>query len=239
LPKKLPSVIFFLTNKLTQGSLLSTRQARGISRGQQAGRWLADDKLFAAPGPKAAGGREDDMFPTVTQILRPWQDFSGIPPEVLARAAERGSMVHRACSAMIQGLWFNEALEDCYGYVESFTNWVATVNPEVIAAEIELKDHNLRFMGHPDLICKIGQDVIVIDLKTSATPAPSWRLQLAAYHHLVAINLDNPPKRAAALRLSKDGKAAMFDEYTATLATDFAVFLNCLSAFKYFRGGNS
>lgn len=174
-------------------------------------------------------------LPSVTKILSPWQDFSKVPPEVLANAADRGVRVHQACSTLIQGLWFSEPPEDIYGYVESFANWVDTADPICVAAEVELVDISLGFCGHPDLICLIGPDVIVIDLKTPASPAASWRLQLAAYHHLANIN-GYAVNRTATLRLSKDGKPAKFDEFTATTNTDFAVFLNCLSAYRYFKG---
>lgn len=174
------------------------------------------------------------MYPSVTQILRPWSDFSNISPETLANAADRGSRVHTQCAAKAHGLFYIFQ-GDTLPYLASYDFWLEKVKPKIIATEIELCDHSLGFMGHPDLICQIGSEVIVIDLKTPAAVSPTWRLQLAAYHHLAKLH-GYRPSRIAALRLSKDGKPSLFDEFTATVNTDFAIFLNCLSAYKYFYG---
>lgn len=174
-------------------------------------------------------------LPSVTKILSPWSDFSRVPPDVLAKAVDRGIKVHAACRALVYGLWPLVDV-DTLAYITSFAGWLESSHFQVIASEIELADHNLGFCGHPDLIGEIAGEKIVIDLKTPATVAPTWRLQLAAYRHLATLHLNFPVNRVATLRLSRDGKQPIFDEYTSTLATDFAIFLNCLSAYRYFKG---
>lgn len=173
--------------------------------------------------------------PSVTMILSPYADFSMVPPDVLANAAARGSLVHQACAAIAQDIWISELSEDCRGYVDSFSYWLDATAPEILATEIELVDPVHSYHGHPDLICKIGEDVVVIDYKTPVSVSPSWRLQLAAYLRLALVS-GYRANRTAVLRLSSDGKRPIFDEFTATTARDFAVFLNALSVWRYFQG---
>lgn len=172
-------------------------------------------------------------LPSVTRVLAPWTDFSRVPTDTLAAAADRGTRVHRACTAIVQGCWPLTA-NDVLPYVSSFEQWVKNV-ADVILTETELIDPSYGFMGHPDLICRLKDgNVWLIDLKTPAAVAKSWRVQLAAYRRLAEVN-GHRIDRTATLRLSKDGKHPILDETTATNASDLAVFLNCLSAFKYFK----
>ena len=63
-------------------------------------------------------------LPSVTTVLSPFSDFSKIRPEVLKRAADRGSRVHAACAIYAKGLWANCAL--CPGdgpFFDSFMKW--------------------------------------------------------------------------------------------------------------------
>ncbi len=40
------------------------------------------------------------IYPSVTEVLQPWSDFSRIPPAVLEAAASRGTAAHQACEAI-------------------------------------------------------------------------------------------------------------------------------------------
>lgn len=176
-------------------------------------------------------------LPSVTSILQPWADFSGIAPDVLENAARRGTAVHRICGCITQGLWFPEIPEDCTGFVESFRSWFPVVE-EVVLSEGELADTALGYCGHPDLICRIRGDrtLALIDFKTPASKNPLWRAQLAAYKRLAVVN-GYEVARVGSLRLKKDGGRPIFDEYTDS-ATDLAGFVAALNAHRYFNTKN-
>ena len=173
-------------------------------------------------------------LPSVTRILSPWADFSGIPEEVLANAARRGTDVHRICGCIAQGLWFPAIPEDCTLFVESFRRWFPVVEI-VVLSEGELADTRLGYCGHPDLICRIRGDkaLTLIDFKTPASKSPLWRAQLAAYKHL-AREAGHDVQRVGSLRLKRDGGHPIFDEYTDN-ATDLAGFVAALNAHRYFN----
>jgi len=180
--------------------------------------------------------RKPGLYPSVTQILSPWADFSGVPPHVLAAASERGTRVHQACLTEAVGGWVM-ADELVAPYLASFQKWLPRV--EVIAVEFEVTDHTMGYLGHPDLLVRFkgDQGYSLIDLKTPRVYNPIWRAQLAAYKG-AALTMPEYSniQRLASLRLSPEGKPPILNESTATYALDLNGFYNSLAAWKYFQG---
>ena len=172
---------------------------------------------------------------SVTRALSPYTDFSMIHPETLAYAADRGTRVHAVCTDYSLGK-FVVVPYDCQGFFESYKGWFDKYVEKVIAVEIELKCDTYGIVGHSDLICVLRNDKepTVIDLKTPAATSRLWRVQLAAYYYLAKPKYN--PKRVASLRLKKDGSPPIFNEYTSQ-AEDFAAFLSCLFATRFFKKG--
>ena len=178
-------------------------------------------------------------LPSVTQVLRPYSDFSGIPEDVLENAARRGSLVHRYCAGSAQGLWTPFIDSECAGYVESFRRWFGFVD-EVHMAEVALVDERLGFRGTPDLVVTLRGDghPSLWDLKTPRTPARGWVPQVAAYQHLATQSgmCPVPIRRAGCVRLNPDGGPPIIDEYDLeTLLQAFRAFMGALSAWRFFN----
>lgn len=177
-------------------------------------------------------------LPSVTRILSPWSDFSRVPDDVLAQAAERGTLVHRACACRLTGVWSPPVTPEIAGYIASFELW-APIVADVVLCEDELIDESEGYQGHPDLICRLqGDNVLsVIDFKTPLARAKAWRPQLAAYQSL-AKKRGLDVRRLLSVRLKKNAGRPIVNESTATAAHDFAVFRNALACWKYFNGGS-
>lgn len=179
-------------------------------------------------------------YPSVTQVLSVYQDFSMVPEHILTMASERGSRVHAICASLAQKLFVShrQITPDIEGYIQSFNQWFEYVD-EVVLVEQELIDPTLGFIGHPDLVVKMkgDQPLTLVDLKTPKIIGKTWRAQLAAYWHLTTSIFI---KRCGSLRLKQDGGFPIFDEYTDTRHADFAAFLSALNAWRYFNnnGGN-
>ncbi len=173
-------------------------------------------------------------YPSVTEVLSPWADWSKIPPKVLAHAAARGTRVHAACAAIAMGLW-PVVDEETEGYVDSFRNWFGAAVAEVVLCEAELVEKAMGYCGHPDLIVRIHGDegLTVADLKTPATKNPLWGPQVAAYRHLATVH-GFKVERCMSVRLKKDGSRAIVDEYTPS-QQDWAKFVCALNAWKAFN----
>ena len=184
------------------------------------------------PEGKGEGGM--NQMPSVTEGLRPFQDFSRVSPERLEAAAARGSGVHQVCAAIAKGLWWaSEIPEDQRGYVKSFEKWMDAAVAQVLLVEQRLDCACYGYTGQPDLVVMFKGDdgATVVDLKSPVIEGPTWKGQLAAYNHLVQCN-GQAVQRQGALMLSPKGKMANLKEYHSK--EDFSAFLSALTAFRYF-----
>lgn len=170
------------------------------------------------------------VYPSVTQVLSPWCDFSRVNPTVLAAAADRGNKVHLACSNYASGFMVPPLADGEQGYYDSFRRWFDSTIEETITVEHEYRCEVYKFMGHPDLVCRLKGDsrVCVVDYKTPLTTKPSWKLQLAAYAHLTKA------ERCFTLRLSPYGKHGIIDE-NSNWDHDFSIFCNALTVWRFFH----
>lgn len=180
--------------------------------------------------------RKDEPLISVTQVISPWNNFSGIPQETLEFASARGTRVHQLCADYAEsgGLWAPGKIPlECRPYFESFKIWFDSVVEEVVAVEKEFIDETYQFVGHIDIICRIKGDrgLVVCDYKSPQTHKKIWRLQLAAYTHLAKQEYPNI-NRCFSLMLSASGKAPKVNEYLES-HRDMAVFLSALQVQRF------
>jgi len=177
-------------------------------------------------------------LPSVTKILSPFSDFSKIRPEVLQRAADRGSRVHAACAIYAKGLWADCALYPGDGpFFDSFMKWSDMAAPEFVSVEEEYADPHLGYMGHPDAVVYIpgDQGLAIVDYKTPMSISRTWYPQIAAYAHL-ARKYGYDVRRGLAVRLRRNGGLAIATEIDID-GEPWAAFLNALGAYRYFKEG--
>jgi len=173
-------------------------------------------------------------FPSVTEVLSPWVDFSRIQPDVLDSAAKRGTAVHNACFAYAAGLPVIESSE-VTPYLDSFKRWFDLVVAEVILCEQRITDEAHGYHGEPDIVIMAKHnEVILVDVKTPVTKIKTWRIQLSAYKELCEMFLGKQMDRVGSLRLSPEGKTAKMDYYDCH-AQDFSIFLSSLNCYRYFK----
>ena len=124
--------------------------------------------------------------PSVTQIISSLLPiYADIPPEVLAKAAKRGTALHELCFKLLVGD-FVAVKPDYEPYVMCFEKWIPHVE-EVILVEKALETD--QFVGHPDLVVRMQGKNVLVDLKTTAQKQMvSWKLQLAGYWVLCEAN---------------------------------------------------
>ncbi len=176
-------------------------------------------------------------LPSVTEVLRPFVDYSRVRPEILDHAARRGSRVHRACLTEARGRWAPPLLEGERGYFESFLIWIKNTVEEVCEVEPEWTDDVLGFVGHPDLVVVIKGDrgITVVDLKTPTELKRVWGCQLGAYGRLAEIHGYREIERVGSLRLRKHGGLPTFDHFKDWRMA-FNAFLGALTAERYIYG---
>ncbi|RNC62801.1 MAG: hypothetical protein AWM53_02020 [Candidatus Dichloromethanomonas elyunquensis] len=121
--------------------------------------------------------------PSVSKILQPlsMQAYKGIDKDTLNFAAQRGTSVHFSIE-LYDDTGCEEVREDCQGYFDQYKRWKEVSQPEILATEYRFYHPVLWYAGTVDKIVKIGNRVILLDLKTTAQ-INHWYLgpQLAAY----------------------------------------------------------
>lgn len=172
------------------------------------------------------------MFPSVTTILAPYSGIAEIKkryPDIIARAAERGTAVHKYCEDAANFLFPAALPENWQGYGESFLKWLAQVD-EVIRTETRFFDYDMKFCGQFDIICRMKGDkhLSLWDYKSSEVKDKTWPLQIAAYRHL-ARREGLETKRGGMIRLRRSGRPPLIDEYTATERRDWNLFVSALN----------
>ena len=91
--------------------------------------------------------------------------------------------------------------------VNAFIKWEEQNHPEWLASELVVASHTQDFAGTLDGLAKIGNEICLIDFKTSKQVSPEYFLQTAAYQFCLEEMGQKVDKRII-LRLPKDGKDA-------------------------------
>lgn len=175
-----------------------------------------------------------EKWPSVTTVLSVFSDFSKIDPRVLEAAAQRGTEVHRICSAIASGLHVPAIPEDIRGYVQSFQSWFDRVE-DVLLVEQRLRDPVFMYHGKPDLVVRLRGDQAprLIDLKTPLSRGRLWSAQIAAYERLFTVATGQECPHSGTLRLRRDGRPPIFDECRHG-PSDLQAFLCALGAYRHF-----
>ena len=147
-------------------------------------------------------------YARVSDIIRPFTNFSGIDEGVLRRKAELGSAVHEAIDEYLKGDIPVLPLNGM-GYFESFKRWYGQVRPEYLAREQRYYDKELKITGCIDGLIQMPFDKtpVLLDYKTSVKESPvTWKMQAHLYKHLLNVNEVSSGNRFLFLRLNRYGE---------------------------------
>jgi hypothetical protein len=139
-------------------------------------------------------------LPSVTQIMKPLYDFSSVPAEVLKRAGEFGTAVHKSVELHLWNDLDMETLDDnLKGPLTAFISFQAGNHDLSIPDRIETPFYHskLNYAGTPDM----EYITAIIDLKSRPVNLLTDSIQLAAYDHMTG---DGKRKRYV-LELKQDG----------------------------------
>lgn len=142
------------------------------------------------------------VVPSVTQLLEKLHSFAGVPRDVLAAAAERGTAVHIACEYHDTGGVDEESIDPAIrGYVAAYLRFLGDVRPKWMAVEQRVFHRPLRYAGTLDRAGQIDGRPWIVDLKTGATSHPVWGMQTAAYAQAAGM----PTANRGTVQLAADG----------------------------------
>lgn len=171
----------------------------------------------------------EKQLPSVTQILKPLTDFSGVPAEVLERAKNWGTAVHRMIeldlSWRLNTITLDAALDPVY------SSWLEC-KPEVlhlmggeIKCEVLLCNEELGYAGTADLVGKdlVGKEA-VLDIKTGLLDLKYVGPQTAAY----ATALGAKRRYCLHLPLGRPAKIVRLTDQR-----DWSIFVSCLNIYNW------
>jgi hypothetical protein len=102
----------------------------------------------------------------------PWQERD--------EAAIRGTDIHALAEELAHGREV-EVPEHLADPVDGYVRWLDAWSPEVIWTERPVANRRWWYAGKPDVVCRIGSDVWLLDWKSSKAVYGDNALQVAAY----------------------------------------------------------
>lgn len=152
-------------------------------------------------------------LPRVSQIIAPYSGYHKIPKKILEKAANRGTIIHSACLAMVKKEEF-KLTADYANYVISFAKFLPSIK-EVMAYETRYDDSYWHYTGMFDYlgIVEGWPGITLFDIKTSYSTKKIWGCQLAAYSRLISMHMNILPDTLMVVHLSKEGKAPVLIPY--------------------------
>lgn len=176
-----------------------------------------------------AAEKSRENYLRVTTVLYPFSGLDKIDPEIVNRAAKRGTKVHRICEAIASGLGEHGVDDECRGYVDSFKKWFES-GIDIVEIERRFWDDEFCITGQVDFIIRLTDgSLAIVDLKTSSKVSKTWRGQGSAYAYL-ARKAGFDIKHIMFLHLSKTGGNAKVYSYPV----DDAFFFSIYNTYKYF-----
>jgi len=121
----------------------------------------------------------------ISTVIR--KDIDGVDPMVLANAAERGIRTEAYATEILKtgGVSIDSGeRQDVVDRVECFYRWYEEAKPELIAAQTVLHDDVNGIAGQLDFTLSWGGRQVLTDMKCTANPEPSWRLQVGGYFEM-------------------------------------------------------
>ncbi len=125
-----------------------------------------------------------EVLPSVTQILKPLYDFSAVPVDVLRRAGEFGTAVHKAVELYLKDDLDEDSIDEpiynCLMAYQAFEADHYDIFDETPIVEQIDYHPKLKYSGTPDLVFPSR----IIDIKSRKVNMLTDAIQIAAYDHM-------------------------------------------------------
>lgn len=142
-----------------------------------------------------------DVYPKGYGFQQWLKDLGSNADDVLKRAGDQGTNVHNAIQRALDGLevkWIegekeNYTLDEWMMFLK-FVDFYKTFNPKTLVVEQSLVSADLGFGGTLDYICKINDEIWLIDWKSGGSIYKGNKIQISAYQRLWNSKQTDPDK---------------------------------------------
>jgi len=168
------------------------------------------------------------VVPSVTQVLSPLVDFSGVPEHILEAKRQLGQEVHFACQLDDEDdLDESSVAHHVAPYLAAWRAFKRDTGAQVLMNERRVFDPLLLFAGTLDRVVRLNSHHWLIDLKTCISCPIAVGPQTAAYLRALA---EPEVTHRGALRLRPDGTYRLD---ALTDPKDWACFMACLTLQRF------
>jgi RecB family exonuclease len=159
---------------------------------------------------KVTGGSADGLMEWAAKLAREGKDWR----EERNKSAVTGTSVHAALEALAQGTVPDLADfpdEDEKNLVLAISSWWLDAQPVVEKTEFVVAHPGLEYAGRCDLLCRLDDELWIIDLKTSKSvgskkfPKVAYHAQLGLYMLAMQELGMEVPQRAGILHVTRGG----------------------------------
>jgi len=147
------------------------------------------------------------------------------------KKAGMGTRIHEISEGIEKGTIkdVENISEDLRGYVKAFQSFLKEIKPELLLSETKVYSEKYGYAGSLDRVWKIGDSIVLADIKTSKNLYKEYGLQVEAYRRgCYEMGLVEKIDKTKGLLLKPNGT---FD--WKEMNGDFDVFLSCLKLWRW------
>lgn len=171
------------------------------------------------------------VVPSVTEILKPLENFSMVPPAVLEAARIFGGHVHEACHLDdVEQLEWDTLDTALVPYVLAWRKFLKDTGAIVIASEQPIAHATLGYAGTPDRLLSWGKRLVLPDLKSTSVVPRTVGPQTAGYAAAYQSQHGGREPERLCVQLKPDGT---YSSHRRRESTDWSVFLSCLNIWRF------
>jgi len=142
-------------------------------------------------------------------------------------AAKTGTSIHKEIELYLR---HGELPKEKSAAFNAFYDWEKTVNFELVESEKFLVHEKYLYAGTCDILCRLGGQLYILDIKTGKAIYDSFKLQLAGYTGAL-LEMINEIAKVAVLRLDKETGEYEFKDFSKNIENAMFAFYSLVDFF--------
>jgi hypothetical protein len=176
---------------------------------------------------------DGERWPSVSEILVPLNRLDGVNVELLDRARDFGTNVHKACELFDKGVLDEAALDPALvPYLAGWKQFLFDTKAVVYFNERIVSHKKFKYCGTLDRVVNWGKHQRLIDIKTGLVPK-SAGAQTAAYENALRAERGCRKMRRSCVQLLGHGQYKLHN--FARDLVDWNLFVSCINIYRHLK----